>query len=238
MFAGPPGSMKTVLCLNIAMQIKVPTLYFSSDSDEHTMASRLLARATGTSSSDTGGWLKSNKDFASRVLKDMDHVKWCFNPGPTIDDLYLNLEAFHEVHGEYPKMTVVDILMDIDDGSGEVSQNYWTTMDALKKLAREVGTALVVAHHTTESAKGGVPPPMSAVMGKANQLPILIVTLWGDSVNGTLDMAIVKNRNGPSNALAQETFRMKADPDVCKLEMVPQTVLEALSFNNGFKVEE
>lgn len=234
MFAGPPGSMKTMLCLNLAMQIKVPTLYFSSDSDEHTMASRLLARATETPTSDTGGWLKSNKDFASRVLKDMDHVKWCFNPGPTIDDLYLNLEAFHEIHGEYPKMTVIDILMDIDDGSGEVSQNYWTTMDALKKLCRETKTALVVAHHTSESAKTSAPPPRAAIMGKANQLPVLIVTLWGDGNAGTLDMAIVKNRNGPSDATAADTFRMRVDPEYCKLEMMPVVHPQVIQYEGAF----
>lgn len=218
MFAGPPGSMKTVMCLNLSMQIDVPTLYFSSDSDEHTMASRLLARATGTSSTDTGGWLKTNKDFATRVLKNMDHVRWSFNPAPTIHHLYLNLHAFHEVHGDYPKMTVIDILMDIDDESGDVSQNYWTTMAELKVLARKTNTALVVAHHTSESAKDSAPPPRSAIMGKANQLPILIVTLWGNSLDGYLDMAIVKNRNGPDDATAQHTFRMAVNPDICKLE--------------------
>lgn len=234
MFAGPPGSMKTVCCLNLAMQIQVPTFYFSSDSDEHTMATRLLARSTGTSTEVTGGWLKNDKDFASRVLKDMDHVKWCFNPSPTIDDLYLELDAFHEIHGAFPKMSIIDILMDIDDGSGEVSQNYWTTMQDLKVLARETKTALVVAHHTSESAKDSAPPPRSAIMGKANQLPILIVTLWGDSMAGTLDMAIVKNRNGPQDPTAANTFRMKVNPDLCRLEEMPAPVLASVSFNNAF----
>lgn len=236
MFAGPPGSMKTVMCLNLAMQIDVPTMYFSSDSDEHTMASRLLARATGTSSTDTGGWLKTNKDFATRVLKDMDHVRWSFNPSPTIDDLYLNLQAFHEVQGDYPKMTIIDILMDIDDGSGEVTQNYWTTMAELKVLARKTNTALVVAHHTSESAKDSSPPPRSAIMGKANQLPILIVTLWGNSQDGYLEMAIVKNRNGPSDATAQNTFRMAVDPDICKLEeMKPESPPHIVTYSSFVK---
>ncbi len=227
--------MKTVMCLNLAMQIQVPTLYFSSDSDEHTMASRLLSRATGTPTTETGGWLKSNKDFASQVLRDMGHVKWCFNPSPTINTLYLNLEAFHEVHGEYPKMTIIDILMDIDDGSGEVTQNYWTTMQDLKVLARETKTALVVAHHTSESAKDSAPPPRSAIMGKANQLPILIVTLWGNSVDGFLDMAVVKNRNGPQDPTAANTFRMAVDPELCRLAMMPAMPSQPMPYATAFK---
>lgn len=237
MFAGPPGSMKTVMCLNLVMNIKVPTLYFSSDSDESTMAMRLLSRSTGSGGEEVGGWLKSNKDFAARVLKDTDHVKWSFNPSPTIKHLYLTLRAFHEVHGEYPKMVVVDILMDIDDGTGEVSQNYWTTMADLKVLARKTKVALVVAHHTSESAKAGEPPPRAAIQGKANQLPILIFTLWGNSVDGWLDVAIVKNRHGPDDATAQNMrFRMKVDPALCRLEEMQQEAV-VVKFHDGIGVK-
>lgn len=237
MAAGPPGSMKTVLLLNCAMNIKVPTMYFSSDSDEHTMATRLLSRQTGSQGQEVGGWLKSNKDFAARVLKDMDHVKWCFNPSPSIEDLYRNLYAYHEVHGEYPQMVIVDILMDIDDGTGEVSQNYWTTMADLKVLARKTKVALVVAHHTSESAKAGSPPPRAAIQGKANQLPVLILTLWGDSINGTLDIAIVKNRYGPDDATGATTFQMKVDPSLCRLEEGPERPEVVVKFHDGVGVK-
>lgn len=234
--AGPSGSMKTLTALNVAMNIKVPTLYFSSDSDEYTMATRLLSRITSTPSQETGGWIRSRKDFAAQVLKETSHVRWCFDSAPSIETLWLNLEAFHEVHGSFPHMTVIDILMDIDDGSGEVTQNYWTTMAKLKDLARESKTALVIAHHTSESAKGGEPPPKSALMGKISQLPVMVITLWGDSVNGTLDLAIVKNRMGKDDSLGGYGFRMQVDPSTCKLEEIP-TNTTTLSYEESMGAE-
>lgn len=229
MFAGPPGSMKTVTLINIAMKTDVPTLYFSSDSDDHTVASRVLAYQTGNPSEVTEQWLKNNQEWASGVLKAADHVKWCFNPAPTFEDLYMELDAFAEIHGQYPHMTVIDILMDIDDGSGTVDQNYWATMAELKVLARETQTALVIAHHTTESVKGEPCQPRSAIMGKANQLPILIVTLDGDAQNGRLHMSVVKNRYGKGDATGKTYFSLEVDPAICRINELPEFETVAVS---------
>lgn len=217
MFAGPPGSMKTVTLVNIAMKTNVPTLYFSSDSDDHTMASRVLAYQTSNPSEVTEKWLKGNKEFASAALKDADHIKWCFNPAPTFEDLYNELDAFAEIHGQYPHMVVIDILMDVDDGTGTVDQNYWATMAELKVLARETQTALVLAHHTTESVKGEPCQPRSAIMGKANQLPILIITLQGDSFNNRLHFAVVKNRYGKDDVTGKTYFTMHVNAGLCQI---------------------
>lgn len=216
-FAGPPGSMKTVALINVSMRTNVPTLYFSSDSDDHTMASRVLAYQTGKPSEETERWLKGNQEFASDVLKAADHIKWCFNPAPTFQDLYNELDAFAEIHGQYPHMVVIDILMDIDDGTGTVDQNYWATMAELKVMARETQSAIVLAHHTSESVKGEPCQPRSAIMGKANQLPILILTLAGDSFNNRLHFAVVKNRYGKGDATGRTYFSMFVDAAVCKI---------------------
>lgn len=219
MIAGPPGSMKTVLMLNIVrkMGIQVPTLYHSSDSDDFTMASRTLSMMTGTATDETELWVMGQKQLAYETLRDMDHVKWSFKSSPTLESMHLEAEAFREVRGEYPHHTVIDIMMDIDyEGAGE--QNYWSLMAELKDMAREQETAITVVHHTSESAKGGSPPPRSAIMGKANQLPTLILTLWGDSHRGSLDVATVKNRFGPQDAMGRKYFTMKADPAICLIE--------------------
>lgn len=222
MFAGPPGSMKTITLLNIALLTGVPTLYFSSDSDDHTVASRVLAHQTGKPSSETEQWLKNNQGFASNILRGADHIKWCFNPGPSIQDLYEELDAFAEIHGQYPHMVVIDILMDIDDGSGAVDQNYWTTMQELKIMANETHSAIVIAHHTTEAVKGEPCQPVSALMGKASQLQTLIITLAGDSQNGRLHMSVVKNRHGKGDRTGGSYFTLAVDPAVCRVTSLPE----------------
>lgn len=236
MLAGPPGSMKTVKTLNMVNNMKVPTLYHSSDSDSFTMASRSLSMLTGERTDETEVWVLARADMAGKVLKDMDFVRWSFMSSPTLDHMRLEAEAFRELKGEYPHLTVIDIMMDINyEGAGE--QNYWALMAELKDMAREQETAILVVHHTSESAKAGSPPPRSAIMGKANQLPTLILTLWGDAHAGTLDVATVKNRFGPQDPMAKRFFKMKADPGICLIEEMEQPAEVPLLFHDGPRVD-
>jgi hypothetical protein len=232
MVAGPPGSMKTVMTLNAVKNMQVPTLYHSSDSDDFTMASRSLSMLTGTPTDETELWVMAQKSLAYETLKDMDFVRWSFKSSPTLEHMWREAEAFRELKGEYPHLTVIDIMMDIDyEGAGE--QNYWALMAELKDMAREQETAILVVHHTSESAKAGSPPPRSAIMGKANQLPTLIITLWGDAHAGTLDVATVKNRFGPQDAMAKKYFKMNASPAICLIEESEQPEPLAVLFKDG-----
>ena len=236
MIAGPPGSMKTVLMLNIVdkMGSDVPTLYHSSDSDDFTMATRVHAMKSGMSTDEAELEIALRPELASDSLKKFSHVKWSFHAAPTLDHMWKEAEAFHEVHGTYPHHTVIDILMDVDY-EGASDQNYWALMSELKVMARDQQTALTIVHHTSEAAKGGTPPPRSAIMGKANQLPTCILTLWGDAHLGTLDVAVVKNRFGPQDAMAKKFFRMKADPSICHVE---ESEASELMFRDGTSVDD
>ena len=236
MLAGPPGSMKTILATNIVRQIQVPTLYHSSDSDDFTMASRTLSMLSGERTDETELWVMTQKQAAYEMLKKMDHVRWSFRSSPTIEHMETEAEAFREIKGEYPHLTVLDIMMDVDY-EGAAEQNYWALMAELKDLARDQQTALLVVHHTSESAKAGSPPPRSAIMGKANQLPTLILTLWGDSHAGTIQIATVKNRFGPQDAMAHKYLTMKADPAVCWIEEKEVEDFQ-LSYRNGLYVPD
>lgn len=219
MIAGPPGSMKTVLAMNIVRRMgsSVPTMYHSSDSDDFTMASRALAMLENmqTTEAEQEVMLQTKKAYDS--LREFKHIRWSFMSSPTLEHMWREAEAYRTMKGTYPHHTVIDIMMDIDyEGAGE--QNYWALMAELKDMAREQETAITIVHHTSESAKGGSPPPRSAIMGKANQLPTLILTLWGDSHRGTLDVATVKNRFGPQDAMGKKYLTMKADPAMCFIE--------------------
>lgn len=226
MIAGPPGSMKTVLAMNIVRRMgpSVPTLYHSSDSDDFTMASRALAMHSNIQTSDAETEVMMQTKAAYEGLKDYQHIRWSFMSSPTLEHMRNEAEAYRTLKGEYPHHTVIDIMMDINyEGAGE--QNYWALMAELKDMARDQETAITIVHHTSESARGGAPPPRSAIMGKANQLPTLIVTLWGDSHRGELDVATVKNRFGPQDAMGKRYFTMKADPATCFIDEMEQKVM-------------
>jgi len=211
MVAGPPGSMKTILTLNMVHKMNVPTMYFSSDSDDFTMASRVLAMLTGETTETTEEWTRSNVFQSQRILAGFDHVRWSFHSAPTLDHMELKADAYAEINGEYPHLVVVDIMMDVDfEGAGE--QNYWALMAEFKSLARKWMSCVLIVHHTSESIKGEPCPPRSAIMGKANQLPVLILTLDGNSVPGHLNVAIVKNRFGSNDPTGKTYFPLLAEP--------------------------
>ncbi len=223
MIAGPPGSMKTVLAANIVRRMgpDVPTLYHSSDSDDFTMASRVLAMHNNIQTAEAEQEVMLQTKMAYDSLRSYQHVRWSFMSSPTLDHMWNEAEAYRTMKGTYPHHTVIDIMMDIDyEGAGE--QNYWALMAELKDMAREQETAITIVHHTSESAKGGSPPPRSAIMGKANQLPTLIFTLWGDSHRGTLDVATVKNRFGPQDAMGRKYITMRADPATCFIDEIKE----------------
>lgn len=236
MIAAPPGGMKSTLALNIAHVIgDVPILYHSSDSDDFTMASRTLAMLTGKTTDETELLVMGQSDLAYGILRDFEHVRWSFRSSPTIEHMKLEAEAYREIKGTYPHLTVLDIMMDVDY-PGVPEQNYWALMAELKDMARDQETALLVIHHTSESAKAGSPPPRAAIMGKANQLPALIVTLWGDSRREEMQVAVVKHRFGPQDAMANDVFYMKAQPGIMKISEMDQKIEVPLSFRDGPRV--
>jgi KaiC/GvpD/RAD55 family RecA-like ATPase len=236
LIAAPPGGMKTVLTQNIVKNMKVPTLYNSSDSDDFTVTSRTLSMLTGEQTDETELWVLTQKREAYEALKEMNHVRWSFRSSPTLEHIAAEAEAYSELKGEYPHLIVIDIMMDIDF-EGVAEQNYWALMAELKDMAREYEACVLVVHHTSESAKAGSPPPRSAIMGKANQLPTLILTLWGDAAANELMVAVVKNRFGPQDPTAGKYFKMYADPSICLIEDPREDGLK-LSFKDGPFVPE
>jgi len=210
--AGQPGSMKTMFVLDWVRRLGVPTLYFSNDSDESTVASRMLAAATRQPSEKTEGYLRTAREWSAGKLAGFDHVRWSFDPLPSLDEIDLEMEAFNEVYGEYPHLVVVDILgnvsyyEDSDHGSDARILQY------LHASARSSGAAFLVVHHTTEAVQGFPCPPRSAILNKQAKLPVLILTVavQGDS----FFIAPVKNRHGYQDASGRGAIQMQVNPEL------------------------
>lgn len=221
LLAGPPGSGKTISSLNFVNRLKVPTLYVSNDSTRYTVINRVFSMLTGREMAVSKEIIENNPELASIQLQRWSQVRFDFNSKPDVSEIVNHGEAFRELFGEYPHLTVVDILMNIDH-EGVAEQNYWRLMPALKEIASEQNTALLAVHHTSESAKGEPCPPMSAIMGKANQLPELIITQV--MVGNKMYYAVVKNRNGPSDPSGKRSFTLPVDASRFTIEDAPDEV--------------
>lgn len=214
--AAPPGAGKSSLGLDIAAKIKRPTLYFSADSTELTMAARLGATLTGRYMFDIEQQILSDPEWAGRTLKDVDHIRWSFDSAPAFDDIDQEVAAFEEVWGEPPHLIVVDNLTDVADEGGDEFSALRATMKGLKYTARTTNACVLVLHHTSESVDGNPCPPRKAIHGKVSQMPALILTI-GNERQGYMPVACVKNRQGPADVTGQNAMWLTFDPSVMHL---------------------
>ena len=212
MFAGPPGTFKSTLAVNMALRSGEPTVYLSADTHQDTMSLRLISMITGIPQDQAEELMLTEPEWASQVLRDADHIRWCFESAPSLRDIELQVEAHRELLGIDPGMIVVDNLIDCTFESGDEYSSLRSLLRELKWWARDTGAAVVVLHHTSESVPGNPCPPRSALHGKVAQTPAMIVTLAFDEA-GFLGLCPVKNRYGPASPSGSTPTWLRCDPN-------------------------
>ena len=222
MIAGIPGAGKSTLALAVALRANVPTLYVCADTNAHTMAMRLYSMITGVSQKDAERVLDDTPMAAKEKLAGTNHIFWCFDSSPTLEDVQEEVQAFEEMHGEPPALIVIDNLVDMTGGGGEQYAAMQETLQAFKMFARENNSAVVVLHHTKESYEGNPCQPMSAVQGMVNQTPALILTV-GQTAGNMFGVAAVKNRYGKADRSGGSPVWLEFRPEFMYISDVRQT---------------
>ena len=221
--AGTPGAGKSSVALAIAVKTKYPTLYFSADTNAHTMAMRLIAMSGHMTQTAAELLLKREPDKAHELLQINNHLFWSFDSSPTLKDLDEEVSAFETVWGRSPALIVVDNLMDIAmDGHDEFG-GMRAAMKELKYLARDTNAAVLVLHHTKEGFEGYPCQPRSAIQGLVNQIPAMVLTI-GQMKQGDdtyLCVAPVKNRYGRADQTGNNYVSLAFNPDSMYLDDVP-----------------
>lgn len=218
--AGTPGAGKSSLALEIASRVQQPTLYFSADTNAHTMAMRLIAMSTGKTQSEAEFILKTNQVKAESILTQNSHLYWSFEPSPSLKDLDEEVSAFETMWGRSPTLIVVDNLMDISMDGHEEFSGLRAAMKELKYLARDTNAALLVLHHTKEGFDGKPCQPRNAIQGMVNQIPAMILTVGQmEGPNGHyLCVAPVKNRYGKADHTGATYVSLSFDPERMHLD--------------------
>lgn len=211
MIAGQPGAGKTQLALALADMWKVPTLYISNDSDETTVASRLIARRLRVSTSRIEEKMHRDPKWASAQLVDVDHIKWNFNASPTLPEVEEEVLAFQEVFGVAPTLIVVDVLMKMNYQEESEHGTALRVVDYLASIAREHSACVLLVHHATEAVEGHPVPPRYAILQKVAQFPSLILNVAPMPYTGHLALCAVKNRHGAQDPSGRDHFLLTAD---------------------------
>lgn len=220
MVAGAPNAGKSMLALVYAVGAKVPTLFFSADTDATTVTIRAAAHLSGHTQTTAEQNLLNNPNFYTKWLGDMSHISWVFDSSPTLDDLEMEIKAYIELYGVAPELIVIDNLMNV----AAETENEWAglreIMVNLHDMARKTEACVVVLHHVSEASEYGSvtnPPPRRAIHGKVSQLPAVILTLGYDPTQGMLRVAPVKNRFGPHRADASDWATLFVNFGACKI---------------------
>lgn len=215
--AGLSGSMKSMFLGQLVDDLKIPTLYISNDTNEMDTIARFLSRRTKQDSHIMR--LKALKDpeWASERLSDMDWVRWSFDASPSLEDIEEEIMAFEELWGEHPHLVVVDILMKVDyyeDGGGSLE----SIVKYLDKLARETGSCIIIAHHTSENEPGNPTQGKKALLQKVDKFAVLVLTTA--YIEGIFYLAPVKNRNGFADPTGHNSIQFIIDPSIATLEEI------------------
>ena len=197
MIAGQPGAGKSTLALLWALRAQRPTLYFCADTSASTMALRMTAAILDKDQTFIETRMQ-DRDWAVATLRVGEHIRWSFESAPSLKDIELEVEAFSELHGDFPELIVVDNLMDCTHNDGDSWESMRSLLRELKWWARHTDAAVLVLHHTSEAVEGRPCPPRASIQGKVAQTPALILTVTNGQP-GFMGVCAVKNRYGKAD---------------------------------------
>lgn len=215
LIAGQPNSGKSLMALVYALRSQVPTLYFSADTDPITQMFRTVAALTGLEQHKVEAQLDSDPHFFDPlILEKASHIEWVYDPSPSIDDIELEVLAYAEVYGTAPQLVVIDNLMNCVSSAGEEWSGIRALMGELHHISRKTGSCILALTHMSEGVQTDAtqPAPRRAILGKASQLPAMILSIAMNPEHGALNVAAVKNRFGAHSASAEQYVTLAVDP--------------------------
>ena len=215
LIAGQPNSGKSLMALVYALKSGVPTLYFSADTDPITQMFRTVAALSGIPQQQVETNLDQDSHFFDLMLHEKgSHIRWVFDPSPDIDTIELEILAYGEVYGMAPALVVIDNLMNCVSVTGEEWSGIRAIMSELHHVARKTGACVLALTHMSEQRdyEADKPAPRRAILGKASQLPSMILSIAMNPEYGQLKVAAVKNRFGEHSADGTKYATLLIDP--------------------------
>ena len=220
MVAAAPNAGKSMFGLIYAVKAKVPTLFFSADTDTTTVMMRAAAHTSGHNQVNVEQNLSADSHHYDVHFEKLKHIKWVFDSSPSLDDIELEVKAYVELYGQAPELIVIDNLMNV----AAETDNEWAGLRAimmeLHDMARKTEACVLVLHHVSEQSEYGSatePSPRRAIHGKVSQLPALILTMGFNPENAQLKIAAVKNRFGPHRADGKDFATLYANYSTCQI---------------------
>lgn len=211
-----PGTGKSAFDLTLAIGSRVPTLYFSADSDAFTQVSRSISIKTGWPLEESKKRVLANDLSGVEDKLAESPIRFVYEASPSLDTIERNMQAYDEVYGDFPDLVVVDNITNVqtDSADSDVSSGLEYLADFLHGMARETGAHVSCLHHVTGPYNDANKPiPLSGVKGQIGRVPELILTMFkplsefGDP--DRLCVSTVKNRSGRADPSGLEFVELE-----------------------------
>lgn len=223
-----PGVGKSALVLNYALKAKVPTLYFSADSDAFTQLSRSLSVLTGWPLERTTQMVRAGDlGDSAEELSDIP-IRFNYSASPNLTQIADSMRSYEEVYGDFPALVVIDNVTNVRTGSESDDDPFSgleALMDELHTMARFTGACVIGLHHVTGGYNDADRPiPLSGVKGQIARVPEMVLTLHKiteDLGPDGLCVSTVKNRAGKADPSGSDFVELEFSGDTMQIKDKP-----------------
>lgn len=222
LWVAAPGVGKSQLLTNICYRMRVPTVYWSADTDQTEVTIRLFAMHLGMKTDEVEaklgddawrGWMQDRFTGAA------DHIDWVFDSPITGRLLGERMKAFAEKHGEYPHMCVLDNMSNAIQNPADEYAEIKTMQTQVQQLAREINCHIGILHHAKgEYDSGAKPIPQSGGLQNPFKIPEVGVTMYRPDADSRLAVNVVKNRGGKSDPSASNPASLPINFDTATVQ--------------------
>lgn len=223
MIAGRSGSQKSGFAMWLAKEWDLPSLYFSGDMSAFTASSRLASSITGKNTEQIEHIMAKGGPERDEVLEALAGSKMQFSFGSPITwrGIDEELEAYVELHNEYPAVIVLDNLMDFEGGAESDYTAQMAVMSNITEMARATGSTVMVLHHATDKSRSAdwdptSPPSRQEVKGGLSEKPELSLSVALNPNDMRFNVAVIKNRSGAQDPSARRWVTLKCLPEVTR----------------------
>jgi hypothetical protein len=219
MIAGRSGTQKSGLALFWVQSMNLPTLYFSADMSAFTASSRIASMVTGDTTEMVEAGMAAGGEHRARYLDALVDSRITFSFGAPITWRQVDeeMEAYVELHDQFPEVIVFDNLMDFEGAESDYTEQM-AVMSSVTELARATGATVILLHHASDKSWEAktdpwAPPSRDQVKGGMSEKPELSLSVALDPTSLEYNIACIKQRMGPCDPTARRYATLRCEPE-------------------------
>lgn len=217
MVTGRSGQQKSGFALWWILQLGLPTLYFSADMSPYQASIRVACSLLGETTDDVEAAM-GDPERRGAVIDAMETAPITFSFGAPITWRAVDeeLQAYVELHNEFPAIIAIDNLMDIEGSVGEYGPQM-EAMEEISALSRHTGATIFVMHHATDKSdrqrkEPWKPPSRAEIKNGLGEKPEMVLGVALEPDTNVFRVACLKQRMGRCDPSGESFAVIRADP--------------------------